>query len=70
MPLKAPKTSFEVITPKDVEKDRFSVKSTSSVQVSSHGLVKILLGTPIDLILNILKREDRKLSENAYFYLL
>ena len=32
------------------------------------GFAKILLGTPMDRILNFLERADRELSENVYFY--
>ena len=31
------------------------------------GHAKILLGTPMDPILNFLERADRELSENVYF---
>ena len=67
VPLKTPKTKLEGIPPKHVEGDIFQVKTTPLQQIFSKGLTKILLGRPIDPILNFLQRANRELSQNIYF---
>ena len=50
-PVKTPKPKSEVIPPKDVG-DSFYVKITPLQQIFPKGLTKILLGIPMDPILN------------------
>ena len=65
LPLKTPKTKLEVIPPKDVEGDTLLVKTAPWQQVFPEGLAKILLGIPVDPVLNFLERADREPSENV-----
>ena len=44
------------------------MKTDLSRPISPERFVTILLGTPMEPILNFLKRTDRELSENEYFY--
>ena len=44
------------------------MKTTPSRQIFPEGLAKILLGITMDPNLHFLKRADRELSENVYFY--
>ena len=44
------------------------MKTTPSQQIFPKVLSKILLGIPVDPILNFLERADRELSKNVYFY--
>ena len=67
VPLKTPITRLEVISPKDVEGDTFLLRTILSRQIFHKRVAKILLGTPVDPILNFSKRADGELSENIYF---
>ena len=69
VPLETLNTKLEVIPPNDAEGDTFQVKTTLSRLIFPQGLAKILLGIPMDLVLNFLQRADRELSEMYTFTL-
>ena len=60
VPSKTPKTKLEVIPPKDVEEDTFQVKTSPSRRIFPKWLAKILLGIPMDPILNFYKEQTER----------
>ena len=63
-----PQTKFEAIISKDVERDKFQVKTRVSLQILDQGLYNFLPVVPMVMILVFLKIQCRELSKNVYFY--